>query len=66
MGILVALAAGLVFWISAWAFGAKPFDGFLVTFAFVMAAVTARMFGPFLRQLTRQDETEPGTPQPPG
>jgi hypothetical protein len=66
MSILVALAAGLVFWLSAWALGAKAFDGFLVPVALVLFAVTARMIGPFLRQLTRQDQTEPGTPQPPG
>jgi hypothetical protein len=66
MSILVALTIGLVFWLSAWAFGAKAFDAFLVPVALVLVAVTARMLGPFVKQLTRQDQTEPGTPQPPG
>lgn len=66
MAVLVALAAGLVFWLSAWALGVKAFDGFMVTIALVVIAVTARVLAPFVRQLTRQDQTEPGTPQPPG
>jgi uncharacterized membrane protein len=66
MGVLVALAAGLVFWLSAWALGAKAFDGFLVTVALVVIAVTGRAVAPFVRQLTRQDQTEPGAPRPPG
>ena len=64
MGILVALVAGLVFWISAWAFGAKAFDGFLVTVLFVLIAVTGRMLSPFIAQLTRRDEPGPTTPEP--
>ena len=66
MGVLVALTAGLVFWLSAWAFGVKSFDAFLVTVGLVLMAVTARMLGPFVKQLTRQQEPEPPTPQPPG
>jgi hypothetical protein len=62
MGILVALAAGLVFWLTAWALGAKAFDAFLVPIALVLMAVTARMLAPFVKQLTRQDQTEPGIP----
>jgi hypothetical protein len=59
MGILVALAAGLVFWLAAWSLGAKALDAFLVTVALVLIAVTARLMGPFVRQLTRQDQAEP-------
>jgi hypothetical protein len=66
MAILVALTAGLVFWLSAWAFGIKAFDAFLVPVALVVMAVTARMLAPFVRQLTRQQEPEQPTPQPPG
>jgi hypothetical protein len=62
MGILVALAAGLVFWISAWALGAKAFDAFLVTVALVVMAATARIAAPFVRRLTRQQEPETGPP----
>jgi uncharacterized membrane protein len=66
MGVLVALTVGLVFWLSAWAFGLKAFDGFMVTVGLVVIAVTVRAVAPFVRQLTRQERPEPGTPQPPG
>jgi hypothetical protein len=51
MGILLALTTGLVFWISAWAFGAKSFDAFLVTLALVLIAVTIRILKPFVDRL---------------
>ena len=38
MSILVALTVGLVWWITAWAFGIKAFDAFLLTAALVVAA----------------------------
>lgn len=50
MGILVALTAGLVFWIAAWALGVKSFDAFLVTIALVVGALVLRAVGPFLKQ----------------
>ena len=31
MAVLVALTIGLVWWITAWAFGIKSFDAFLLT-----------------------------------
>ena len=31
MTVYVALVVGLVWWISAWAFGIKAFDAFLLT-----------------------------------
>ena len=49
MQLLVALTAGLVFWLVAWTFGVKAFDAFLVTLAILLGAVTARLFGPYLR-----------------
>ena len=44
MNVLVCLLVGLVFWISAWTFGVKAFDAFLVTVALVLGAVTYNMF----------------------
>ena len=59
MGVLVALTVGLVFWIVAWAFGAKAFDAFLVTIFLVVAASAVRMISPAIKQLLRRD-TAPG------
>ena len=55
MGVLVALSVGLVFWITAWAFGAKAFDAFLVTTFLVMSAVAAQAIGPFIKRLLRRE-----------
>jgi hypothetical protein len=52
VGVLVALTVGLVFWISAWSFGIKSFDAFMVTVALVVAAATARIVAPLVAQLT--------------
>ena len=46
MSVYVALTVGLVWWITAWAFGIKAFDAFLLTVALVVAAA-ARMIKPF-------------------
>ncbi len=51
MGVLVALTVGLVFWIVAWAFGAKAFDAFLVTMLLVVSATAVRAASPFVKQL---------------
>lgn len=54
MQVLVALAVGLVFWISAWAFGVKSVDAFLVCMALVVGAATVYVFRPLvLKQLRR-------------
>jgi hypothetical protein len=55
VGVLVALAVGLVFWIAAWSFGMKAFDAFLVTVFFVVSAAAARAIGPFIKQLLRRE-----------
>jgi hypothetical protein len=47
---LVAFAIGLVFWIVAWALGAKAFDAFMVTMAITLIAATARLAAPFVRE----------------
>ncbi len=50
MAILLALTAGLMFWIAAWAFGVKALDGFLVVLALLLVAFTARLLSPFVKQ----------------
>ena len=51
MGLLVTLTVGLVWWISAWAFGIKAFDAFLLTAAMVVVAAAARLAAPFVKRL---------------
>ncbi len=51
MSVLVALAVGLVWWITAWAFGIKAFDAFLLTMFLVVAAAAYMLVKPFLDQL---------------
>jgi hypothetical protein len=59
MAVLVALTVGLVWWISAWAFGVKAFDAFLVTAALVVGAAAFQMVKPFLDQLLGREVAEP-------
>ena len=66
MSVLVAVLVGLVFWIAAWAFGAKAFDAFLVTIALVVSAATYQLFAPFLKQLMGREEAAPDQLGPPG
>lgn len=53
MGVLVAIAVGLVFWVTAWAFGAKAFDAFLVTVFLTLAAAAAHIARAGLRRALR-------------
>ena len=50
VGVLVALMAGLVFWIVAWSFGVKGIDAFLVTIAILVVAGAWQIYGPAVRQ----------------
>ena len=59
MGVLIALAVGLVWWVAAWAFGVKAFDAFLLTVALVVGAAAFRMVSPYVRQLLGRDLAEP-------
>jgi hypothetical protein len=59
VSVLVALTVGLVFWIAAWAFGAKAFDAFLVTMLLVVTAAALRMIMPSVRHLLRRGTTPP-------
>jgi hypothetical protein len=49
--VVVALTVGLVWWITAWAFGVKAFDAFLVTAFLVVSAAAYMLMKPFLDQL---------------
>jgi hypothetical protein len=53
--VLVALTVGLVWWITAWAFGIGAFDAFLLTTAMVVTAATVVLVRPFVdRMLGRE------------
>ena len=59
MAVLVALTVGLVWWITAWAFGVKAFDAFLLTAALVVGAAAFTMAKPFLDQILGREVAEP-------
>jgi membrane protein implicated in regulation of membrane protease activity len=48
--VLVALTVGLVWWITAWAFGVKAFDAFLLTAFLVVSAAAYMLVKPYLAQ----------------
>jgi hypothetical protein len=50
MGLLIALTAGLVFWIAAWAFGIKSFDAFMLVVAIMVTAFAVRLITPFVKE----------------
>lgn len=49
MVILVALTIGLVWWISAWSFGVKSFDAFMVTALIVVVAAAWYVARPYVQ-----------------
>ncbi len=59
MAVLVALLVGLVWWITAWAFGIKAFDAFLLTLALVVGAAAFQIVKPFLDQMLGREVAEP-------
>jgi hypothetical protein len=59
VALLVTLTVGLVWWIAAWALGIKAFDAFLLTAFLVVIAATARLYGPYVRQLLGKEEASP-------
>jgi hypothetical protein len=59
MTVLVALTVGLVWWITAWAFGIKAFDAFLLTAGLVVAAAAFEITKPFLDKLLGREVAEP-------
>ena len=58
MSVLVALTVGLVWWITAWAFGIKAFDAFLLTAALVVGVAAARIVKPFMDQMLRRETAD--------
>jgi hypothetical protein len=59
MAILVALAVGLVWWITAWAFGVKAFDAFMLTAALVVGAAAFEITKPFINRMLGREVAEP-------
>ncbi|HEY1274206.1 MAG TPA: hypothetical protein VGF25_04825 [Thermoleophilaceae bacterium] len=57
MAILVTLTVGLVWWITAWAFGVKSFDAFLLTVAAVVVAAAAHIAKPYFDQTLGREST---------
>ena len=51
MTVYITLVIGLVWWITAWAFGIKAFDAFLLTAAMVVGAAAYTIVKPFLDQV---------------
>ena len=51
MIVYVTLVIGLVWWLSAWAFGIKAFDAFLLTVALVVGAQAYVMLKPHLNRV---------------
>ena len=59
MVVMVALTVGLVWWITAWAFGIKAFDAFLLTIFLVVSAAAYQLVKPHLDKLLRREVPEP-------
>jgi hypothetical protein len=59
MAVVVALVIGLVWWITAWAFGIKAFDAFMLTALLVVSAAAFQIVKPFLDQLLGREVAEP-------
>jgi hypothetical protein len=59
MAVLVALTVGLVWWITASAFGIKSFDAFLLTAAIVVAAAAFQIAKPYIDQMLGREVPEP-------
>jgi hypothetical protein len=55
MAVLVTFTIGLIWWVSAWAFGIKAFDAFLLTVFITIVAATFVIVKPFLDQLLRRE-----------
>jgi hypothetical protein len=59
MAVVVALTVGLVWWITAWAFGIKAIDAFLLTALLVVSAAAFQIVKPFLDRLLGREVAEP-------
>ena len=59
MAVLVALTIGLVWWITASAFGIKSFDAFLLTVAIVVGAAAFQIAKPYIDRMLGREVPEP-------
>jgi hypothetical protein len=59
MAVLVTFTIGLIWWVSAWAFGIKAFDAFLLTAFLVVCAAAYEITKPFIDQLLGREVAEP-------
>ena len=59
MAVLVALTVGLVWWITATAFGIKSFDAFLLTAAIVVGAAAFQITKPYIDKMRGREVPEP-------
>lgn len=60
MIVLVTLTVGLVIWLTAWAFGIKAFDAFLLTALLGFLAAAVQIALPFIRQIITGQPAGPG------
>ncbi len=51
MAVLVTFTIGLIWWVTASAFGIKPFDAFLLTVFITVVAATFVIIKPFIDQM---------------
>jgi uncharacterized membrane protein len=59
MVVFVTLTIGLVWWITAWAFGINAFDAFLLTAGLVVFAAAFQLMKPFIDQLLGREAAPP-------
>ena len=57
MTVYITLVVGLVWWITAWAFGIKAFDAFLLTAAMVVGAAAYVIVKPFIDRMLGRETT---------
>ena len=55
MAVLVTFTIGLIWWVSAWSFGIKAFDAFMLTVFITVLAATFVIVKPYLDQLLRRE-----------
>jgi hypothetical protein len=58
--VLVTFTVGMVFWVTAWAFGVKGFDAFLVPFLLTFLAAGVRLAQPHVERLLKGSHATPG------
>jgi hypothetical protein len=59
MPVFIALTVGLVWWITAWAFGIKAFDAMMLTAFLVVCAAAFQLAKPFIDRMLGREVAEP-------